>query len=219
MTDDDANIKGPSRTRPSYMNTPLSMHLSIYRIIYHLTSLVSPVTLTYHPLMPLQLRFSVPSPSPNHSSTFRLPSTSRSRRRFTLLVLFACFALLISLSILILQTASHANAQVDNLLSSSKKRIKGWSDDWSTWRVGKEDTIGNEEAWLESIGDVVASHEDDMVVGNIEESCHGWDPEADEKDDPVDCLRSRQYRQVQRVLAREEKAEQYVHLSGCTSRL
>ncbi|WVR05095.1 hypothetical protein IAU60_002107 [Kwoniella sp. DSM 27419] len=34
--------------------------------------------------------------------------------------------------------------------------------------------------------------------------CHGWDPSMPEEQDPVGCLKARQYRQTMRVLAREE---------------
>lgn len=38
--------------------------------------------------------------------------------------------------------------------------------------------------------------------------CKGWDPEKPENEDPVDCLKARQYRQTLRVLEREELAKQ-----------
>ncbi|KAI9638396.1 uncharacterized protein MKK02DRAFT_10347, partial [Dioszegia hungarica] len=37
--------------------------------------------------------------------------------------------------------------------------------------------------------------------------CRGWDPEQGEENDPEGCLRARQYRQVQRVLRRENLRE------------
>lgn len=40
--------------------------------------------------------------------------------------------------------------------------------------------------------------------------CRSWDPESPEDDDPEGCMKARQYRQTMRVLAREEKADQYV---------
>lgn len=43
--------------------------------------------------------------------------------------------------------------------------------------------------------------------GNKDE-CKGWDPEGAVDDDPPGCLKARQYRQVQRVLAREIEAKQ-----------
>lgn len=43
-----------------------------------------------------------------------------------------------------------------------------------------------------------------------ENYCVDWDPEAPEENDPPRCLRARQYRQVQRVLAREQAGKQYV---------
>lgn len=44
-------------------------------------------------------------------------------------------------------------------------------------------------------------------------NCRGWDPDKPELEDPVDCLKARQYRQTMRVLEREERAEQYVTAS------
>lgn len=38
--------------------------------------------------------------------------------------------------------------------------------------------------------------------------CAGWDPEAPEEEDPVRCLKARQYRQVKRVLEREQLGKQ-----------
>lgn len=40
------------------------------------------------------------------------------------------------------------------------------------------------------------------------DACLGWDPKGGEERDPKGCLRARQFRQVQRVLQREEKGEQ-----------
>jgi hypothetical protein len=42
-----------------------------------------------------------------------------------------------------------------------------------------------------------------MPDGSEVPECIGWDPAADPKDDPVGCLKARQYRQVQVVLKRE----------------
>jgi hypothetical protein len=39
-------------------------------------------------------------------------------------------------------------------------------------------------------------------------ACTGWDPLRDEQGDPAGCLKAKQYRQVQRVLRREEKGAQ-----------
>ena len=40
--------------------------------------------------------------------------------------------------------------------------------------------------------------------------CRGWDPDLPEDQDPEGCIKAKQYRQTMRVLAREEKADQYV---------
>lgn len=45
--------------------------------------------------------------------------------------------------------------------------------------------------------------ESEMPDGSEVPECIGWDPAADSKDDPVGCLKARQYRQVQAVLKRE----------------
>jgi len=42
------------------------------------------------------------------------------------------------------------------------------------------------------------------------DACEGWDPDGSVEDDPVECLKARQYRQVQRVLERESDDNQCV---------
>jgi hypothetical protein len=61
----------------------------------------------------------------------------------------------------------------------------------------------------------MGSNEEDLGYGGDDENagCIGWDHEGLEVDDPEKCLMARQYRQVARVLAREELAEQYFPLS------
>ena len=62
------------------------------------------------------------------------------------------------------------------------------------------------DGWLwPSTGDVGKSNNGYL---RNEDHCEGWDPEKDEVDDPVNCLRARQYRQTWRVLDREQRAEQ-----------
>jgi len=125
---------------------------------------------------------------------------SRSRRRISTVVKFL-FSLTALFTVLFF-SAQHDDG-VSTIIDQGRTALKG---DWAIWRGMAGSTTG-EELWLANMDHVTASHENDM---GGEAECEYWDPERDEVDDPVGCLKARQYRQTQRVLEREEKAEQWV---------
>ncbi|WVQ78016.1 hypothetical protein IAT38_000097 [Cryptococcus sp. DSM 104549] len=71
----------------------------------------------------------------------------------------------------------------------------GPSFDAASWG-GQQDWAAMVEEWLPTGGGEGEKRE-----------CKGWDPEKPEEQDPVGCLKARQWRQTQRVLEREIKKE------------
>jgi len=127
--------------------------------------------------------------------------TYRKRQRYIILFLTLIFAYL-TLSFISHQPNSTAAETIDYYLSSAKQAlhggVKGWQgSDWGFW------------------GDAI----DGGVGGMGNEGCGAWVPEHDEIKDPEDCLMARQYRQVARVLAREELLDQYVKSPSPSPRL
>lgn len=90
---------------------------------------------------------------------------------------------------------------------------------WWTYPDGEEDSLGldglesaqriaktdDKASWFAGLLSPLTSSSRLTV-----DHCAGWDPEAPEEEDPVRCLRARQYRQVQRVLEREQLGKQQV---------
>ncbi|KAK8869891.1 hypothetical protein IAR55_000459 [Kwoniella newhampshirensis] len=101
------------------------------------------------------------------------------RRGLLVLVAFMLFLFVL---------ASSLHPSINSEARHRLGRIKGWGQNKTDgWK-------GSVQGWL---------------PGNIREKseCVGWDPDLNEENDPVGCLKAKQYRQTQRVLAREEKGE------------
>ena len=134
----------------------------------------------------------------SHLPTTMFKTPSRSRRRVSTAVKFLLF-LTALFSLLLLSVTN--DGSVTSFVDHGRTAL---SKDWSIWRDMSRVAQGD-EVWLENMDDLTASH---ATSGDLEVECEGWVPEGDEAEDPAGCLRARQYRQTQRVLAREEKAEQ-----------
>jgi hypothetical protein len=149
----------------------------------------------------MTMSFDEYSPSPIHSRvhTPRLSRSARRRYRTALIVVTLALAIL-SGTLLFLRTTSSAAVTIDSFFTSTRTvwagATQGWQDVWDTNRK-----MG-EAGWAEDEVDIP-----DVDIG----MCEGWSPDGEEDDDPEGCLTARQYRQVSRVLAREEKAEQCVN--------
>ena len=135
-----------------------------------------------------------------NSANRRLCSFTFSRRFRHLILLFLAGLFLLTL-LLISGLEYHRNTQASlESLSSASSGLWGWKPgEWGGWQHGSH--VAQEEGW--SYGKL------DTPPTDVEEKdCLGWDPMRDEGDDPVDCLKARQYRQTTRVLEREKKALQ-----------
>lgn len=91
----------------------------------------------------------------------------------------------------------------------TKGRIRSYyshADDALSTSSGYRGDGGEIKFWSERINEWVGK-------------CRGWDPEKSEDQDPINCLKAKQYRQTMRVLEREEEAKQYVFSSPFLSQI
>lgn len=89
--------------------------------------------------------------------------------------------------------------QSEGGLRGLSKNIIG-DDYWKIWSSSTVGPSGPKAPFLE--------------IPKTDEGCEAFDPALPAEQDPPNCLRARQYRQVQRVLSREKLAEQYVQTLG-----
>ncbi|WRT67044.1 uncharacterized protein IL334_004010 [Kwoniella shivajii] len=106
-----------------------------------------------------------------------------------------CFMVLALFTILFLLGLLHPTVQHGPL--EHLDRLKEWSTDKAQNLV----QVLPEEGWGGTVKDWLD------IPHNESGECKGWDPKSLEENDPVDCLKARQYRQTMRVLEREEKSE------------
>ncbi|WVQ78014.1 hypothetical protein IAT38_000095 [Cryptococcus sp. DSM 104549] len=131
----------------------------------------------------------------------RLPAHSSRRRRFPL-SRRTCLLLISVLFIAGLLTVGRMHPATALVMDDTVDHVKGWwvntAPDEEGWEG--DDRWGPVPVWLGG---------EDEASGRERESgeCGGWDHERPEEDDPVGCVRARQYRQTVRVLEREEKGE------------
>lgn len=142
----------------------------------------------------LQLRLSLPAspisnPYPSNQGIPRLPLPRRMRRRPAVPYLIVSFTVFTLIAIAYFRSSAHIihGAEIDG---------KGGWTDWGEW--------GDMADIVDRFGTGLGRGKEMLGL----DVCSGWDPLAAETDDPEGCLKARQFRQVQRVLIREEKREQ-----------
>ena len=138
--------------------------------------------------------------SSQHNSVNRRSGRLTFSRRYRRLIFLcgACFLLLTLLLISGVEYRSSAQAHLESLLSGSSGKSAWRFGEWGGWQSSGH--AAKEGLPYERLSTSTSDVE--------EKACVDWDPTRDEGDDPVDCLKARQYRQTSRVLAREDKLEQ-----------
>lgn len=154
---------------------------------------------------PFQFRIRLPpSPDPSGSTYTSRSSLFRFRptRRPPFAVLILAFTLLSGIYFTVLHTHPTGHLYTASTDAASNDAPGGWGE-WVEW--GELGDIGSR------LGSTFEKGKEVLGVG----SCRGWDPEQGEENDPEGCLRARQYRQVQRVLRRENLREQSAYMVTC----
>lgn len=153
--------------------------------------------------------------SPNHDHSPPRASSMRhhaASRRRNLCLLFTSFTLtFLTLLYTLANPALHGAGRLveagrtglDEGLGLGLSRFDAWHGDGG--RLGVAGSGGWVHGMKEGLGSGLKGWLPTQKIG-----CWGWDPARPEDMDPKGCLRARQYRQVMRVLEREQRAEQSV---------